>query len=126
VFSEIRAGGAAQLSGSVHKVRAIEAVLQRLRYFSTVGRLFFRSNLEKVEIRSGRQRASNATPAIETSNKSSSASYASFCRDPMQEHVTLSRLAEDIYDTVLDAGRWTSVLAKVTDFVEGQAGSKLC
>jgi DNA-binding CsgD family transcriptional regulator len=43
----------------------------------------------------------------------------------MQEHVALSKLAEDIYDTVLDSGRWTSVLAKVTDFVEGQAGGLL-
>jgi DNA-binding CsgD family transcriptional regulator len=43
----------------------------------------------------------------------------------MQEYLALSKLAEDIYDTVLDSGRWTSVLAKITDFVEGQAGGLL-
>ena len=43
----------------------------------------------------------------------------------MQESLALSKLAEDIYDTVLDSARWTSVLGKITDFVEGQAGGLL-
>jgi DNA-binding CsgD family transcriptional regulator len=43
----------------------------------------------------------------------------------MQEHLALSKVAEDIYDTVLDSARWTSVLAKITDFVDGQAGGLL-
>jgi DNA-binding CsgD family transcriptional regulator len=43
----------------------------------------------------------------------------------MQESLALSKLAEDIYDTVLDSARWTSALGRVTDFVEGQAGGLL-
>ena len=43
----------------------------------------------------------------------------------MQESLALSKLAEDIYDTVLDSARWTGALAKITDFVEGQAGGLL-
>src|SRR5215510_1161790 len=46
-------------------------------------------------------------------------------RGHMQESLALSKLAEAIYDTVLDSALWTSALAKVTDFVEGQAGGLL-
>ena len=41
----------------------------------------------------------------------------------MQESLALSKLAEDIYDTVLDSALWTSALGKVTDFVEGQSSA---
>ena len=43
----------------------------------------------------------------------------------MQDHLSLSKVIEDIYDAVLDSTRWTGVLAKITDFVDGHAGGLL-
>jgi DNA-binding CsgD family transcriptional regulator/PAS domain-containing protein len=43
----------------------------------------------------------------------------------MQDYLALSTVIEDTYDAVLDSARWTGVLAKITDFVDGQAGGLL-
>ena len=40
----------------------------------------------------------------------------------MSEHGTLTDLVGDIYDTTLNSALWTHVIAKITDFVGGQAG----
>jgi hypothetical protein len=50
---------------------------------------------------------------------------ARHCKDHMQDYLALSKVIEDIYDAVLDSARWTGVLAKITDFVDGQAGGLL-
>src|SRR4051794_4184650 len=49
----------------------------------------------------------------------------SSAKDHMEDYLALSKLIEDTYDAVLDAGRWTGVLAKITDFVDGHAGGLL-
>jgi len=43
----------------------------------------------------------------------------------MQDHLALSKVVEDIYDVVLDSSRWSDVLAKITEFVDGQASGLL-
>ena len=43
----------------------------------------------------------------------------------MQDYLALSNLIGDIYDAVLDSARWTGVIAKITDFVDGHAGGLL-
>jgi hypothetical protein len=50
---------------------------------------------------------------------------ARHCKDHMQDYLALSKVIEDSYDAVLDSARWTGVLAKITDFVDGQAGGLL-
>jgi DNA-binding CsgD family transcriptional regulator len=43
----------------------------------------------------------------------------------MQDYLAVSKLIGDIYDAVLDSARWSGVLAKITDFVDGHAGGLL-
>jgi len=43
----------------------------------------------------------------------------------MQEYLTLTNLTGNIYDAVLDPAQWTGVLARIADFVGGQAGGLL-
>jgi len=43
----------------------------------------------------------------------------------MQDYLAISNLIGDIYDAVLDSARWSGVLAKITDFVDGHAGGLL-